>query len=258
MIIAQQLSKVATFVVFTVLGSIITTSSANAASIYLDPIPYKSSHDSPFHGGDYSYFYQEDFEDGFLNTPGVTASGGRVLPPQPSNLLTDSVDGDDAVIDGSGSEGYSWYSDGNSTLRFTFNSGVLGALPTNVGIVWSDVGFADSTFGFGQVNLEAFDAFGASLGIFGPTAVGDGQVSGQTLEDRFFGVVHGGGISAIQISMLDSTDWEVDHLQYGRVSSQSVPEPATLWSSLIAGVVGVKWRSHRQRQLAKKIYRQFP
>jgi hypothetical protein len=248
MIIGKQLSKMAASAVFVVLGSILTTSTANAASVYLTPTPYQSFNDSPFQGGSYAYFYLEDFEDGSLNTPGVTASAGRVLPPKPANSLTDSVDGDDHTIDGSGSDGYSWYSDGNSNLRFTFNPGVLGALPTNVGIVWSDVGFADNSFGFGQVNFEAFDTLGASLGIFGPNSMGDGLVNGQTSEDRFFGLFHANGISAIQISMPDSSDWEIDHLQYGRVNSQSVPEPGTLLSTLAIGATSVMWRSQRQRK----------
>lgn len=251
MIIVKQLSKMAMSAVFVILGSISTASAANAANIYLTPTPYQSFNDSPFQGGNYSYFYLEDFEDGSLNTPGVAASAGKALPARPANSLTDSVDSDDRSIDGSGSDGYSWYSENNSTLRFTFNAGVLGALPTNVGIVWSDVGFADDSFGFGQVNFEAFDALGASLGIFGPTAVGDGLVNGQTPEDRFFGLFHAGGISAIQISMLDSSDWEVDHLQYGRVSTQSVPEAGTVWSTLAIGAASVIWRSQRQRKLAK-------
>jgi hypothetical protein len=45
------------------------------------PSPYLSFVDSPFAGGIYQYFYLEDFEDGALNTPGVSASGGFVLAP---------------------------------------------------------------------------------------------------------------------------------------------------------------------------------
>ncbi|MEA5506355.1 PEP-CTERM sorting domain-containing protein [Halotia wernerae UHCC 0503] len=249
----KQLSKMTACAAFLSLGAIFTTPSANAASIYLQTSSYQSLNDSPFQGSTYSYFYLEDFEDNFLNTPGVTASGGRVLPPRPTNTLTDSVDNDDGLINGSGSDGYSWYSEGNSTLRFAFDASVLGNLPTNVGIVWTDVGFSSHSFGFGKVNFEAFDALNASLGIFDPTPVGDGSVNGQTAEDRFFGVFNTGGISAIEISMLDSTDWEVDHLQYGWVNPKSVPEPMTMWSLLTAGAMGLCLRSQRRRKLASKI-----
>lgn len=253
MLIIQQLSKIVAQTVFISLFSILTTSTANAASVYFAPTPYKSFADSPLQGKKYSYFYLEDFEDAALNTPGVTAFTGKVLQPIPNNTLTDSVDGDDQLIDGNGLAGYSWYSQGNSTLKFTFNLDVLGALPTDVGIVWTDVGFSKSGLGYGQVNLEAFDAFGASLGRFESTAVGDGNFSGQTDEDRFFGLFYQNGISAIEISLPDSTDWEVDHLQYGRVRTQSVPEPGTLWLILGVGVASVGLRSPHRHKLTHKI-----
>lgn len=58
--------------------------------------------------------------------------------------------------------------------------------------------------------------------------LGDGSVAGGTGEDRFFGIVHAGGISRVTMRMRNSTDWEVDHLQYGRLAPASVvPEPAS-------------------------------
>ena len=243
-----KLSKITTCAAFFALGLIIRTPVANGATPYLGNQPYKSFNDSPFQGLSYSYFHLEDFEDGSLTTPGVTASAGKVVSP---NTLTDSVDGDDGSIDGSGSGGHSWYSQGSSILKFSFNSSVLGTLPTNVGIVWTDVGFSNVGFGYGKVNYEAFDAVGTSLGIFGVNSVGDGDVSGKTAEDKFFGATYAGGISAIQISMPDSTDWEVDHLQYGR--AKPVPEPTTFLTSLFAVVMGVALRGKSRRKLADKI-----
>lgn len=48
-------------------------------------------------------------------------------------------------------------------------------------------------------------------------------IGGGTAEDRFLGVIHGGGISRVVISTTNSNDWEVDHVQYGLV-----PAPAGL------------------------------
>ena len=154
-----------------------------------------------------------------------------VLSP---GALTDSVDSDDGSIDGSGTGGHSLYTNfGSTSLRFTFNAGALGGiLPTHAGIVWTDVGVTTSTTGFGSVSFEAFDQFGASLGVIGPFVLGDGSAMGGTAEDRFFGVTNAAGISAIEIRMPDSTDWEVDHLQFG--AQTSVPEPGSV-TLLLAG-----------------------
>lgn len=186
---------------------------AMAAATFFGPTPYLSIADSPFDGVQFSYFHVEDFEDGALNTPGVTASAGVVLPP---DGLTDSVDADDGAIDGTGNAGHSWFSNQvTNTFRFTFDRRVLGGLPTHVGIVWTDVGQADIPF-FGDVVFEAFDSSGASLGTRTAEDLGDGSTAGGTAEDRFFGVFNRRGIAAIEIRMPSSMDWEVDHLQYGK------------------------------------------
>src|SRR5688500_13392330 len=151
---------------------------ANGAMI--GPTPYLSSADSPFAGTPFSYFHVEDFEDSLLNTPGVIASAGIVLSPA---ALTDSVDADDGSVDGSGTAGHTWYSNGGSSLTFTFSAVVLGALPTHAGVVWTDVGFASVQDGFDNVAFEAFDAANNSLGFISPSAVGDGLFGGQTAED---------------------------------------------------------------------------
>src|SRR5690349_9241259 len=66
-------------------------SGAARAGTMLGPnLDYESFADSPFFGHSFSYFHLEDFEDGALNTPGVTSSGGVVVGPGP---LVDSVDG---------------------------------------------------------------------------------------------------------------------------------------------------------------------
>jgi hypothetical protein len=179
----------------------------------LGPSPYFSASDSPFAGLSFAYFHLENFEDGALNTPGVTANAGNVLSP---GVQTDSVDADDGLINGSGSAGRSLFSGGQTQVfTFTFNAAVLGQLPTHVGVVWTDVGASTPVQGFGEVTFEAFNAADVSLGVVGPVSVGDGSPNGATAEDRFFGVVHAAGVRRINIRMAASTDWEIDHLQYG-------------------------------------------
>lgn len=202
---------------------------AQAAPTFLGPTPYLSFVDSPFNVSGFTYFHLETFEDGVLNTPGATASPGwTVLNP---GVFTDSVDRDDGTIDGSGTSGRSFYSSGSQTsVTITFNAAALGGnLPTHAGIVWTDVGdVLSGTSGFGDVTLSALDAMSLPLGSITGTTLGDGTVSGATAEDRFFGVTNAAGILSITISMNNSIDWEVDHLQYGFADQTAVPEPATL------------------------------
>lgn len=187
----------------------------------LGPSAYTGFADSPFKNLP-SYFL-ENFESGSLVSPNVTLSGGIILSP---GFLTDSVDADDGFIDGFGSAGYSLYSSGTTSLSLTFSTDALGRLPTHAGIVWTDVGFvyAGNT-GYGTVNFTAYDLLSVSLGTVSAD-LGDGAFSGETTEDRFFGVVNAAGISRIVIEMAYSPDWEVDHLQYSYATP--VPEPVTL------------------------------
>jgi hypothetical protein len=173
------------------------------------------------------YSYVEDFEDGLLNTPGVIASGGSVLSPGP---LTDSVQG---ANPGFGSTGHSYYSNGNRTLRFSFNKAVLGLLPTTAGLTWTDVGFVDGDnapkfTGKGTVNFRAYDEAGALLTVV-TNILGDGKASGETDEDKIFSFTSLLGIAAIEIEMPDSTDWEIDNLTYA-----AIPTPA-----LLPGLLGL-------------------
>jgi hypothetical protein len=190
--------------------------------------PVNSPFYAAFSASQFSYFHLETFEDGALNTPGVTASTGGVTIPGPG---TDSVDGDDGVIDGSGALGRS-FEFFTSSVTFTFSGVALGGLPTHVGLVWTDCGYS----GYDNVLFEAFDAWGASLGVL-PGAVGDGTVASQTAEDRFFGVIHAGGISKVtmHVTMLDT---EVDHLQYGRI----VPAPGVVSVALFGSVLACRRR----------------
>lgn len=213
---------------------------ASAAPIFYGPTPYLQASDSPFNGVGLSYFFLEDFEDALLNTSGVSSSaGGGVTGP---GGITDSVDGDDGAIDGSGLAGRSWFGGGSVGFTFTFDESVLGALPTHAGIVWTD-GAA-----FNEVTFEAWDALGVSLGTIVAPNIGDGNFLSGTAEDRFFGVSNEGGISQIRIfnSVMSGggSGIEADHLQYGGERVQEVPEPATL---LLVGA-GLGFVANRSRR----------
>jgi hypothetical protein len=211
--------------------------SAHAALTSLGPLPYTSPADSPLAANPAWTTHIENFEDGVLNIPGVVEVPlppgvgsedpppggvdpipGVVLPPGPN---TDSVDGDDGAIDGSGRNGRSHYTgNGGSGIEYTFSSAVLGALPTHAGIVWTDLSNAADVF------LEAFDGSNASLGILAAGDLNDGVSTSETAEDRFLGWTHPAGILRIRVYQSGS-DMEVDHLQYGIL----VPEP-TAWAMI--------------------------
>ncbi len=187
------------------------TATATPAFTFIGPLPYLSFNDSPFKDLSFSTFYLEDFEDHLFNVPGVTASAGGVNSVVYGPGIHDSVDADDGVIDGSGLAGDDYFSwSGSAGVEFYFHVDALGQYPTHAGVVWTD--------GEGLTSFEAFDALGNSLGVVGPLAIADGSISGTTAEDRFFGVIVPGGISAIKLSNT-SGGIELDHLQYGIGSS---------------------------------------
>ncbi len=235
----RQASSLPRFLSVIVLGilSIVCFSGSIANAAFLGPTPYLSFNDSPFTGMSFSYFYLEDFEDHQFNVPGVTASGVSLMINSNGYYgpaLWDSVDADDGIINGMNNDGKGHYGDslwgnGQPGVTFTFDAKVLGALPTHVGIVWTD--------GANPIVFEAFDQNGVSLGIITDNHA-DGSVTGQTGEDRFYGVINAGGISSFRIS--DNAGIEVDHLQYG-IATSPVPIPSSLFllGSGLAGLLGL-------------------
>ena len=188
-----------------------------AATISPGALPvrgYLRASDSPFSGVDFSYFHLEDFEDGLLNTPGVSDSGqGRQSSTFRGDLI-DSVDGDDGNPSDNKCKKAVGNCDarfGDGSLKFTFDPNVLGGLPTHAGAVWTD--------GEGLVGFEAFGPDGKvvyEVKPFSQPGFPDSTVNSSTAEDRFFGAYFPGGISAIRIFNTQG-GIEVDHLQYGRV-----------------------------------------
>jgi len=172
---------------------------------FLGPTPYLSAADSPFDVVGSPHLYAlEDFECGEVKVEGVTFGAGAIKGPGPT---TSSVDADTSVIDGSGNGGHSWSVSGG-LLNIFFNQTVLGGYPTEVGIVWTD-GFPG-----GGVTFVAIDGQGNLIGSV-VHVLGSEETSGTTADDRFVGVIHPPGISAITVIPV-SGQFQVDHLQFKR------------------------------------------
>lgn len=224
----KEAGSIAIFTPVMLLIFLVLTTPSRADLTFIGPLGYSSPADSPFSGLNFDYFHLEDFEDLELNTPGVTRSAGTI--GEEARAYRDSVDGDDGAIDGLGTEGESLFADRGSSLwhwlpwsdaeatgiTFTFDTNALGTFPSHVGVVWTDAEAPKVT----SVFLEAFGPTGISLGMFGPHPVGDDTTQGTTPEDRFLGVIHLDGISAIRIFQ-DADQMEVDHLQYGHLNAEA-------------------------------------
>jgi len=207
------------------------------------PSVYTASTDSPFSTLVFDYRGFDDFESA-TRTPGyASTSGGQVGISGP---FSDSVDADDGVSDGSGANGHSWFSGGTTnTFTFAFDAGVLGRLPTHVGLVWTDVGNVTSgTPGYTDVSFSAFGPTGDLLATIPGTNLGDGSAFSAIGDDRFFGIASLDGISRVQMTVSNSVDWEVDHLQFGAISA--VPEPEQ-WLLMALGVAAAASGVRRRR-----------
>jgi hypothetical protein len=210
----------------------------------LGPTPYLSVLDSPFTGPlFFEYFHLETFEDHTLSTPGVTGTGTVTSVVPFGGTIIDSVQADGPCPSASAPTPCDSYFGGSGTLTFTFNAGILGALPTHVGLVWTD-GAGDITF----------TAVGADGGVIGPiSGIPDGDFFGGTAEDRFFGWTSDFGISSITISN-SLGGIEIDHLQYGRIGDDdptAVPEPTSLFL-MGTGALGLVAKvRNRRKQIGK-------
>jgi hypothetical protein len=75
--------------------------------------------------------------------------------------------------------------------------------------------------------------------------LGDVNNSGQTAEDRFFGVNDPGGITAIAFTFApgSGTAIEIDHIQFG--DAAVIPEPS---SCALCGSLALVWLLFRRRR----------
>ena len=216
---------------------------AHAGTVQFGPTPYLEDNrpaigDTPVDFFDFSHpdcvGWIEDFEMGI--DPFLTFDAGEILGPNSTSGLpdsvTDSVDGDDGVVDGNGNGGHSYYVEGGNSLTITFGDTVRAA-----GLVFTD-GDNQST----NIALEAFDPDGNSLGIINAGDLADLTYTGETAEDRFLGFTDDMiGIGSIMITMEGGQGLEIDHVHW---QTECVPEPAAQLMSIFAllGLVGLRRR----------------
>lgn len=164
------------------------------------------------------FSFVESFESNLLS--GLTMTGGTIREP---GLTTDAIafDSMGQVIEPN-TNGHSVHvATASSGVTFSFDRNILGALPTDVGLYWTD--------GDGQgIGLEAFGPNGNSLGSFGNFLTTVNTNEGATSEDRFFGVTNSAGISSIRMTSLTG-DMEVDHLQFTLQPGAPLPSGLVLW-----------------------------
>ncbi len=184
-----------------------------------DPTPYLSVEDLP---DDFCEECQlEDFEDAQIDDF-LSFDCGEILLPNiedpriPGVQITDSVDGDDGEIDGSGNGGHSYFCvDPSTSVRVNFANPVAAA-----GAVWTD---GDRGV---AIQIEAFDIDGNLLAASEPVAVADTSFFGETEEDRFLGIQSELGISAIQISTIgQGAGIEIDHVTWDSRELADIPDP---------------------------------
>ena len=194
-------------------GLCILAMPATAAPQFFGPVHYTSAADTPAGFADGETFI-EDFEDGVVD-PRLHMSSGSIFGP---GGISDSVDADDGVIDGSGSNGRSFFTSPPLTISFD------APYPRSAGMVWTDGGFGAA------VSFEAFTPEGASMGVIGPFVIGDNSNAGGTDEDHFFGVRAIGGVGSIRISH-NTGGLEIDHVQF----SVALPVEPAIVSTLEDG-----------------------
>jgi hypothetical protein len=223
---------------FAVAAWMLVSATAARANGFLPIVqPYESFNDSPFKGMNFSIFTlvsMTDLKSGQVfdgQVPGVTTNVQPVVIGPGSQV--DSVDG-------MGNNGNSLFSgDGGTGITFFFDKNVLGYLPTAAGIVWTD--------GFIPITFSAKDAFGVSLGSIMDSNPGDfSNGDGNPEHFRFYGVTDSAGISSITISSGGGGGIEVDHLQFG-VLSTGVPEPPTMALTLLGMVFLLTAAARRRR-----------
>jgi len=182
-----------------------TAASAGNSTSYLGPDEYTSTADSPFEVGVFA-FCIEDFEDNAFTIPRATGNASVIG----AGGLTDSVDADDGSIDGSGTGGHSYFS-GSGSIEIAFDLDRPNGLPTSLGVVWTDGGLG------APVTFEAFGPDNQSVlpVPHGPFVHADLSNSGETPEDRFYGVESASGIRRFVISNTGG-GIEIDHIQLNR------------------------------------------
>ena len=165
----------------------------------------------------------------------LTISPGSVLAPGDFPGFADSVDGDGAgIIDGSGTDGYSWFNGFTATtVTVTFSAPVASA-----GLV-----FTDGEEGAKRYARKRFDTSGALLSTINAGALADSTFTGETAEDHFLGF-RSNMIEIGSITLTTSpppTGGAGDGIEIDHVHWSAVPEPsAFLFLGLFAIASGIR------------------
>lgn len=224
----------------------------------LEPVvakSYRSSSDSPFPITSRGFFL-ENFEDGQLNSPGVTPGINNRGYPRALHITVagqgESVDGDDGSIDGEGTFGRSVRSEGGVQSEDTFSSNISlmfdsndleGALPDYFGFV-----LTAAPLSIQNVTIELL---GDSRQLYHATI--DEPILSQNsgTDDVFYGVFVPESISQVSINIMQAramsdklppAPFEIDHVQYGI----TIPEPSSLLLLIACGLAASFGRSARR------------
>jgi hypothetical protein len=188
-------------------------------------LPYAQRSDSPWAAGiRQGSIYVEDFEDGLVNTPGLSMALGIMG----SGF---SVDEDDGILGNDGDLGRVYYGGFNTggAVRAEFTADTEGRYPTYAGWVMDTLDQSDATF-------AAYDPSGNLLASYNYIL--------QWGEFQFVGVYAPQGIRAIQSNFNERLF--VDHVQYG----YAIPEPGT---ALLTATAALAAASRRRRTPARPL-----
>lgn len=186
-------------------ASFASLAAASGVLVTVPPNSYRSVADSALFGvmSLDDEFRCETFEDGLVNTLGLSVGGGSIVAPSPT---TDSVDSDDGSLDGSGTGGRCYRVAAGGTATISFASGPLGGFPERCGFAWTDGGQGST------LTLTITTGTGAIVTrTAGP--LGDGADDGATAEDRLVAISHSDGIQSIAV-VATGGGFEFDHVQY--------------------------------------------
>ncbi len=186
---------------------------AQATLISYGPTKYLQTSDSPWYQGiQNGTIYLEEFKDGLLNSPFVSANG-RIRGPGDRR----SVDADDGLLDGRGENGGTWAVGDGEILELSFNPNEENLLPAFIGIVITKTArdferISVSTLGEANLTRFQFDL----TPLFEKS---NGDFLFDSSEAQFVGFYAPEGIVSVSFGAARF----FDHLQYG----YAIPEPVS-------------------------------
>jgi len=216
-------------ILFFIIISVVVRNTS-AALVTYGPTRYLQTSDSPWYQGiQNGTIYLEDFKDGLLNSPFVSANG-RIRGPGDRR----SVDADDGVLDGRGENGGTWSAGDGEILELSFDPNEENSLPAYVGIVMTKTARA-----FERISVSTLGEANLTRLHFDLTPLfkkSNANFVFDSSEAQFVGFYAPEGI----ISVTFESARFFDHLQYG----YAVPEPG---GAMLACVGFTLLVAHRRR-----------